>query len=38
MGQENKESLEEYGVELTLVPGRADAKAMLALIISFLEG
>lgn len=38
MGQETKERLEEYGVEVTLVPGRADAKAMLALIISFLEG
>jgi uroporphyrinogen-III synthase len=37
MGQETKERLEEYGIEVALIPNRADAKAMLALIISFLE-
>lgn len=37
MGEETKERLEEYGIEVTLIPNRADAKAMLALIISFLE-
>lgn len=38
MGQETKERLEGYGVEVTLMPSRADAKAMLALVLSFLEG
>jgi uroporphyrinogen-III synthase len=37
MGQETKERLEEYGVEVALIPARAGAEAMLALVLSFLR-